>query len=188
MNTKIMGLHTKLTNLVFHEIDRHLDRLNMNEEPVNNCNPENQHQKAENAKVPNNTGRESTEYNLRDIESLAPSLTGQPLILGNHRKESSLPRNIPTVRSIHQQAPVRKVLSTPIMQQQPLVSDVHVAPSYVTHQQTLGRIVPLLPTAHKQQPAHQTVNQLHSAGPDILGSNTQNQPFLTYPSLHQRRI
>jgi hypothetical protein len=45
MNTKIMGLHTKLTNLVFHEIDRHLDRLNMNEEPVNNCSPENQHQK-----------------------------------------------------------------------------------------------------------------------------------------------
>jgi hypothetical protein len=40
------------------------------------------------------------------------------------------------------------------MQQQPLVSDV--APSYVTHQQTLGRIVPLLPTAHKQQLAHQT--------------------------------
>jgi hypothetical protein len=39
------------------------------------------------------------------------------------------------------------------MQQQPLVSDVHVAPSYVTHQQTLGRKVPLLPTAHKQQPA-----------------------------------
>jgi hypothetical protein len=66
------------------------------------------------------------------------------------------------------------------MQQQPLVSDV--APSYVTHQQTLGRIVPLLHTAHKQQPAHQTVNQLHSARPDILGSNTQNQSFLTYPS------
>ena len=104
--------------------------------------------------MPNNTGRESTEYNLIDIESLAPSLTGQPLMLGNHRKESSLPRNIPTVRSIHQQAPVRKVLSTPIMQQQPLVSDV--APSYVTHQQTIGRIVPLLPTAHKQQLAHQT--------------------------------
>ena len=60
MNNKIMGLHTKLTNLVFHEIDRHLDRLNMNEEPVNNCNPENQHQKSQNAKVPNNTGREST--------------------------------------------------------------------------------------------------------------------------------
>ena len=39
MNTKIMGLHTKLTNLVFHEFDRHIDRLNMNEEPVNNCNP-----------------------------------------------------------------------------------------------------------------------------------------------------
>jgi hypothetical protein len=36
----------------------------MNEEPVNNCNPENQHPKAENARVPNNTGRESTEYNL----------------------------------------------------------------------------------------------------------------------------
>ena len=152
----------------------------MNEEPVNSCNPENQLQKAENAKVPNNTGPESTEYNLRDIKSLAPSVTGQPLILRNHRKESSLPRNIPTVRSIHQQAPVRKVLSTPIMQQQPLVSDV--APSYVTHQQTLGRIVPLLHTAHKQQPDHQTVNQLHSARPDILGSNTQNQSFLTYPS------
>jgi hypothetical protein len=74
MNTKIMGLHTKLTNLVFHEIDRHIDRLNMNEEPVNNCNPENQQQKAENARVPNNNGRESTAYNLRDIESLAPSL------------------------------------------------------------------------------------------------------------------
>ena len=161
-----------------------LDRLNMNEEPVNNCNPENQHQKAENTRVPNNTGRESTEYNLRDIESLASSLTGQPLILGNHRKESS--RNIPPVRSIHQQAPVRKLLSTPIMQQQPLVSDV--APSYVTHQQTLGCKVPLLPTAHKQQLAHQTVNQLHSARPDILGSNTQNQPLLTYPSLQQRRI
>ena len=87
----------------------------MNEEPVNNCNPENQLQKAENAKMPNNTGRESTEYNLIDIESLAPSLTGQPLMLGNHRKESSLPRNIPTVRSIHQQAPVRIVLSTPFM-------------------------------------------------------------------------
>ena len=137
----------------------------MNEEPVNNCNPENQLQKAENAKVPNNTVlishrtfpvSHSTEYNLRDIESLASSLTGQPLILGNHRKESSLPRNIPTVRSIHQQAPVRKVLSTPIMQQQPLVSDVHVTPSYVTHQQTLGCKVPLLPTAHKQQLAHQT--------------------------------
>ena len=56
MNTKIMGLHTKLTNLVFHKIDR----LNMNEEPVNSCNPENQLQKAENSKVPNNTGREST--------------------------------------------------------------------------------------------------------------------------------
>jgi hypothetical protein len=42
MNTKIMDLHTKLTNLVFHEIDR----LNMNEEPINNCNPENQHQKS----------------------------------------------------------------------------------------------------------------------------------------------
>jgi hypothetical protein len=76
----------------------------------------------------------------------------------------------------------------PIMQQQPLVSNVHVALSYVTHQQTLGRKVPLLPTAHKQQPAHQTVNQLHSARPDILSSNTQNQPFLTYPSLQQRRI
>jgi hypothetical protein len=110
------------------------------------------------------------------------------LILGNHRKESSLPLNIPPVRSIHQQAPVRKVLSTHIMQQQPLVSGVHVAPSYATHQQTLGRKVPLLPTAHKQQPAHQTVNQLHSARPDILGSNTQNQSFLTYPSLQQRRI
>jgi hypothetical protein len=110
------------------------------------------------------------------------------LILGNHRKESSLPLNIPPVRSIHQQAPVRKVLSTHIMQQQPLVSDVHVAPSYATHQQTLGRKVPLLPTAHKQQPAHQTVNQLHSPRPDILGSNTQNQSFLTYPSLQQRRI
>lgn len=108
------------------------------------------------------------------------------MILGNHHKESS--RSIPPVRSIHQQAPVRKVLSTPIMQQQPLVSDVHVAPSYVTHQQTLGCKVPLLPTAHKQQPAHQTVNQLHSARPDILGSNTQNQPFLTYPSLQQHRI
>ena len=60
MNNKIMGLHTKLTNLVFHEIDRHLDRLNMNEEPVNNCNPKNQLQKAENDKVLNNTGREST--------------------------------------------------------------------------------------------------------------------------------
>ena len=58
MNNKIMGLHTKLTNLVFHEIDRHIDRLNMNEEPVNNS--ENQHQKAENTRVPNNTGREST--------------------------------------------------------------------------------------------------------------------------------
>jgi hypothetical protein len=46
----------------------------MNEEPVNNCNPENQQQKAENARVPNNNGRESTAYNLRDIESLAPSL------------------------------------------------------------------------------------------------------------------
>ena len=110
------------------------------------------------------------------------------MILGNHRKESSLPLNIPPVRSIHQQAPVRKVLSTHIMQQQPLVSDVHVAPSYATLQQTLGRKVPLLPTAHKQQPAHQTVNQLHSARPDILGSNTQNQSFLTYPSLQQRRI
>jgi hypothetical protein len=74
------------------------------------------------------------------------------------------------------------------MQQQPLVSDVNVAPSYVTDQQTLGRIVPLLPTAHKQQPAHQTVNQLYSARPDILGSNTQNLPVLTYPSLQQRRI
>jgi hypothetical protein len=74
MNTKIMGLHTKSTNLVFHEINRHL-------EPVNNCNPEKQLQKAENDKMPNNTGRESTEYNLRDIESLAPSLTRQPLIL-----------------------------------------------------------------------------------------------------------
>jgi hypothetical protein len=42
----------------------------MNEEPVNNCNLENQHQKAENTRVPNNTGRESTKYNLRDIESL----------------------------------------------------------------------------------------------------------------------
>ena len=61
MNNKIMGLHTKLTNLIFHEIDR----LNMNEEPVNNCNLENQHQKAENTRVPNNTGRESTKYNLR---------------------------------------------------------------------------------------------------------------------------
>jgi hypothetical protein len=71
------------------------------------------------------------------------------------------------------------------MQQQPLVSDV--APSYVTHQQSLGRIVPLLHTAHKKQPAHQTVNQLHSARPNILGSNTQNQPLLTDPSLHQRR-
>jgi hypothetical protein len=110
------------------------------------------------------------------------------LILGNHRNESYLPRNIPTLRSIHQQAPVRKVLSTPIMQQQPLVSDVHVAPSYVTHHQTLGRKVSQLPTAHKQQTAHQTVNQLLSARPDILGSNTQNQPFLTYPSLQQRRI
>jgi len=60
MNNKSMGLHTTLTNLVFHEIDRHLDRHNMNEEPVNNCNSENQLQKAENAKVPNNTGREST--------------------------------------------------------------------------------------------------------------------------------
>ena len=90
--------------------------------------------------------------------------------------------------SIHQQTPVRKVLSTPIMQQQPLVSDVHVAPSYATHQQTLGRKVPLLPTAHKQQPAHQTVNQLHSARPDILGSNTQNQPCLAYPNLQQHRI
>ena len=89
---------------------------------------------------------------MRDIESLASSLTGQPLILGNHRKESSLPRNIPPVRSIHQQAPVRKVPSTPIMQQQHLVNDV--APSYVTHQQTLGCKVPLLPTAHKQQLAH----------------------------------
>jgi len=114
---------------------------------------------------------------MRDIESLAPSLTGQPLILGSHRKESYLPRNMPPVRSIHQQAPVRNVLSTPSMQQQPLVSDVHVALSYVTHQQTLGCKVPLLPTAHKQQPAHQSVNQLHSARPDILGSNTQNQPF-----------
>ena len=38
MNTKIMGLHTKSTNLVFHEINRHL-------EPVNNCNPEKQLQK-----------------------------------------------------------------------------------------------------------------------------------------------
>ena len=122
------------------------------------------------------------------MESLAPSLPGQPLILRNHRKESSLPRHIPTVRSIHQQAPVRKVLSTPIMQQQPLVSDVYVVPSYITHQQTLGRKVPVLPTAHIQQPAHQTVNQLHSARPDILGSNTQNQSFLTYPSLQQRRI
>jgi hypothetical protein len=78
------------------------------------------------------------------------------LILGNHRTESSLPLNIPPIRSIHQQTPVRKVLSTPIMQQQPLVSDVHVAPSYVTHQQTLRRKVPPLPTAHKHQPAHQT--------------------------------
>ena len=181
MNTKIMGLHTKLTNLVFHEIDRHLDRLNMSEEPINNCNPENQHQRAENARVPNNTGRESTEYNLRDIESLAPSLTGQPLILGNHH----IPRNIPPVRSTHQQVPVRKVPSTPIMQQQHLVSGV--TPSYVTHQQTLGCKVPLLPTAHKQQLAHQNVNQLHNASPDMWGSNTQNQPFLTYPSLQQRR-
>jgi hypothetical protein len=49
MNTKIMGLHTKLTNLVFHKIDRHLDRLNMSKEPVNNS--ENQHQKAENARA-----------------------------------------------------------------------------------------------------------------------------------------
>ena len=56
MNTKFMGLHTKLTNLIFHEIDR----LNMNEEPVNNCNPENQLQKAKNSKMLNNTGREST--------------------------------------------------------------------------------------------------------------------------------
>ena len=72
------------------------------------------------------------------------------------------------------------------MQQQHLVSNV--APSYVTHQQTLGCKVPLLPTAHKQQLAHQTVNQLHSARPDILGSNTQNQPLLTYPSLQQHRI
>ena len=148
MNTKVIGLHTKLTNLVFHKIDRHLDRLSMNEEPVNNCNPENQLQKAENAKVPNNTVlishrtfpvSHSTEYNLRDIESLAPSLTGQPLILGNHRKESSLPRNIPTVRSIHQQAPVRKVLSTPIMQQQPLVSDVHACSSIICNTPTNPR-------------------------------------------------
>jgi hypothetical protein len=58
--------------------------------------------------------------------------------------------------------------------------------AHVTDQQTLGRIVPLLPTAHKQQPAHQTVNQLHSARPEILGSNTQNQSLLTYPSLQQQ--
>jgi hypothetical protein len=32
MNTNIIGLHTKLTNLVFNDINRHLDRLNLTEE------------------------------------------------------------------------------------------------------------------------------------------------------------
>jgi hypothetical protein len=39
MNTKIMGLHTKLTNLVFNEIDRHLDRLNLTEESAPQNSP-----------------------------------------------------------------------------------------------------------------------------------------------------
>jgi hypothetical protein len=52
MNTNIMGLHTKLTNLVFNEIDRHLDRLNLTEELAPKNSPKSHNQEHENEVTP----------------------------------------------------------------------------------------------------------------------------------------
>lgn len=80
-----MGLHTKLTNLVFNEIDRHLDRLNLTEESAPKNSPKSYNQEHENEVTPSTAGKMHAEYSL-DIQSLAPTITGQPLIVGNHRR------------------------------------------------------------------------------------------------------
>jgi hypothetical protein len=107
MNTKIMGLHTKLTNLVFNEIDRHLDRLNLTEESAPQNSPKSHNQEHENEVTPITAGKMHAEYSLKNIQSLALTLTGQPLILGNQRETISQPGSMPSVRTSYRQHPVR---------------------------------------------------------------------------------
>ena len=90
MNTKIMGLHTKLTNLVFNEINRHLHRRNLTGESAPKNSPKSHNQEHENEVTPSTAGKMHAEYSL-DIQSLMPTLTGQPLKVGNQRGTTSQP-------------------------------------------------------------------------------------------------
>ena len=94
-----MGLHTKLTNLVFKEIDRHLDRLNLTEESAPKNSPKSHNQEHEDEVTPSTAGKRHAEYSLKDIQSLPPTLTGQPLIVGNQRGTTSQPGSMPSVRT-----------------------------------------------------------------------------------------
>jgi hypothetical protein len=63
-------------------IDRHLDRLNLTEESAPKNSPKSHNQEHENEVTPITAGKMHAEYSLKDIQSLAPTLTGQPLIVG----------------------------------------------------------------------------------------------------------
>jgi hypothetical protein len=50
-------------------------------------------QEHENEVTPSTAGKRHAEYSLKDIQSIAPTLTGQPLILGNRQHAA---RNTPS--------------------------------------------------------------------------------------------
>jgi hypothetical protein len=184
MNTKIMGLHTKLTNLVFNEIDRHLDRLNLTEESAPKNSPKSHNQEHENEVTPSTVGKRHAEYSLKDIQSLPPTLTGQPLILGNQRGTTSQPGSMPSERTSYRQHPARNTPPS-YQHQQHLINNLGI--SNVTSHQSPGCNLPPVYTII-QQPVHHDRKHPQRTKADMIGSATRNHSFLAHPGPQPPRM
>jgi hypothetical protein len=184
MNTKSMGLHTKLINLVLNEIDRHLDRLNLTEESAPKNSPKSHNQEHENQVPPSTAGKRHAEYSLKDIQSLAPTLTGQPLILGNQRGTTSQPVSMPSVRTSYRQHLARNTPPS-YQHQQHLINNLGI--SNVTSHQSPGCNLPPVYTII-QQPVHHDRKYPQRTKADMIGSATRNHSFLAHPGLQPPRM
>lgn len=178
-----MGLHTKLTNLVFNEIDKHLDRLNLTEESAPKNSPKSHNQEHENEVTPSTAGKMHAEYNL-DIRSLAPTLTGQPLIVGNQWGTTSQPGSMPSVRTSYRQHPARNTPPS-YQHQQHLINNLGI--SNVTSHQSPGCNLPPVYTII-QQPVHHDRKHPQRTKADMIGNVNRNHSFLAHPGLQPPRM